>query len=177
MASGCVGPQLRLDRPKVAVLPAQAYFRGHYHIRTRPVISYDCRTYPPLHVVELVDDVVGSDGGHRSRRNIERGKMQRLVDAVVAETWGNRGKFEAGVAVAVDGWRRKPARRRYRSKWTVAVGVCSSWENGEMLRRERFPRWVARHLRSKRPCGGVYHRQLRDLRARHRRCLRRLHLP
>ena len=53
------------------------------------MIAYDCRTYPPLHVVELVDDVVGSDGGHRSRQNIERGKMQRLIDAVVVETWGN----------------------------------------------------------------------------------------
>ena len=89
VASGCVGPQLRPDRPKVAVLPTQVYFRGHYHTRARPVIAYDCRTYPPLHVVELVDDVVGSDGGHRSRQNIERGKMQRLIDAVVVETWGN----------------------------------------------------------------------------------------
>jgi hypothetical protein len=153
--SGCVGPQLRLDRLEVAVLPALVHFLGHCHIRTRPVISYDCHTYPPFHAAGPVDDVVDSGDGCRTRRNTELGKMRRLVGVVAAGTWENRGRFEAGVAVAFDGWRLKPAGRRYRLRLTVA-GVCSSWENGEMLRRGRCLRWAAQHRRWRTLCGGVY---------------------
>ena len=174
--SGCVVPQLRLDRLEVAVLPAMVRFLGHCRMGTRPVISYDCHTYPPLHVAGLADDVVDSGGGYRTHQNTELGKMRRLVDAVAAETWENRERFEAGVAVAFDGWRLKPAGRRYRSRLTV-VGVCSSWENEEMLRRGRCLRWAAQHRRWRTLCGGVYRQRQRDPRAWHRRCLRLLHPP
>ena len=151
---GCVGPQLRLDRLEVAVLPASVHFLGHCYIRTRLVISYDCHTYPPR--AGLVGDAAGSGGGRRTHQSTGLGKTRKLVGAVAAETWENQGRFEAGVAVAVDGWRGKLARRRYRSKLTVVVVVCSSWENEGMLHRGRCLRWVAHRRRWRKLCGGVY---------------------